>query len=110
MRVLSAPILSSSIIDLRGKSRNPGAKETTFPDEGCDQSPSCLVCPLDFCKHDVSVDLQERYARNIQVLDAFRDGLSTKELAKKFNIHIKNIQRIVVSDPEDLLKTRLTYK
>ena len=106
IKVLSAPMLSTPIVDLRGV----GAKEPTFPDNGCEQSPSCLNCPLDFCKHDVSIDLQKRYARNIQVLDAFHDGLSTKELAKKFGIELKSVQRIIVSDPEDLLKTRLTCK
>ena len=99
-------MLSTPIVDLRGV----GAKEPTFPDNGCEQSPSCLICPLDFCKHDVSIDLQRRYTRDVQVLDAFYDGLSTKELSEKFGLHIKNIQRIIVSDPEDLLKTRLTCK
>ncbi len=106
LRVLSGPMLSTPIVDLRGV----GAKEPTFPDNGCEQSPSCLTCPLPFCKHDVSVDLQKRYARDIQVLDAYCEGLSTKELAEKFGIHIKSVQRIIVSDPEDLLKTRLNCK
>ena len=99
-------IVVTPIIDLRGK----GAKEPTFPDGGCQHSISCLTCPLDYCKHDVSYDLQQRYARDIRVLDAFYSGFNTEELSEKFDLNLRTVQRIVTSNPEDLLRSRLTCK
>lgn len=105
MRVL-APMLSSSIVD----SRVAGSTEPTFSDNGCEQSPSCLTCPLDFCKHDVSIDLQRRYKRNIEIIESWMYGSTIGELSKGFVLSRKSIHQILKNDPEDLLKSRLTCK
>ena len=31
---------------------DPTPGPDTYPDDGCDVSPSCFTCPLEFCKYD----------------------------------------------------------
>ncbi len=72
-----------------------------YRDEGCEESPSCLQCPLPRCKHDDPGWLRrERLKeRNREVLKALhQEGLSVHEVALRFRLSRRTIFRILSRD------------
>ena len=68
-------------------------KHTVYCDGGCEDSPSCLNCPLPHCKYDAP---HERVAlRNQQMLAAQREGAKANELALRFGLTQRSVYRIL---------------
>ncbi len=72
--------------------------KTKRRDNGCDLHPSCLDCPLPGCIHD-DEDAKERRSRlelrNIAIRVAGRSGVPTRELAAKFGLSRRAVQRVL---------------
>jgi hypothetical protein len=69
-----------------------------YRDQGCDLSPSCLRCPLPKCRHDKQ-EGGRRVSKRLRDLEIFRQrtasGRSISELAIKFDLSKRTIQRII---------------
>ena len=65
-------------------------------DEGCELSPSCLNCPLPRCIEDIPRGKQRQIKeiRNLEILRLFyEEGRSVKEIAEKFGVSERTVQR-----------------
>jgi hypothetical protein len=72
--------------------------ERYYKDEGCELSPSCLRCPLPYCKHDVPHWFQRaaREERDTRVLCQYQETkLSVARLAVHFDISPRTVFRIL---------------
>ncbi len=70
-----------------------------YRDDGCNVSPSCLRCPLPWCKYDdpVTYHRELRISRDREVLQVKRDqGKSVPQLAQHFGLSERTIHRILV--------------
>ena len=69
-----------------------------YRDEGCSVSPSCLRCPLPWCKYDdpVAYHRELRLSRDREVMQVKRDqGKSVPQLARQFCLSERTIHRIL---------------
>jgi len=65
------------------------------PDKGCDVAPLCVECPLPFCKYDnpKAYHSWQKDERD-SVITADMPNLSQKQLAAKYGLSVRTIQRI----------------
>ena len=69
-----------------------------YRDEGCDVSPSCLRCPLPWCKYDdpVAYHRELRLSRDREVMQVKREeGKTVPQLARHFGLSERTIHRIL---------------
>lgn len=70
-----------------------------FRDDGCDVSPSCLICPLPRCKYDdpVAYHRELKESRNQKVVQMKRahETTTTAQLAQRFGVSPRTIDRIL---------------
>ena len=69
-----------------------------YRDEGCDVSPSCLRCPLPWCKYDdpAAYHRELRLTRDREVMQVKREqGKSVPQLARHFGLSERTIHRIL---------------
>ena len=63
----------------------------------CDVAPSCLLCPLDYCKFDDPVqyklDVQKKY--DDSVIAVIQQGTNSKLVAEQFGIHVRTVYNIM---------------
>ncbi|MBI2872962.1 MAG: hypothetical protein HYY00_07240 [Chloroflexi bacterium] len=72
----------------------------TYRDDGCEVSPSCLGCPLPRCKYDDPGGFyrEQRRERDREVLSfRGRTGASVVQLARRFGVSTRTIQRILAT-------------
>jgi hypothetical protein len=76
-------------------------ENSTYRDDGCDVSPSCLNCPLPVCKFD-DPDYLRRSARNARdqaiIETRRREKLSVPALAQMFGVSTRTVHRVLQSD------------
>jgi DNA invertase Pin-like site-specific DNA recombinase len=68
-------------------------EDIEYIDEGCEQSPSCLHCPLPQCIYDeprIAKKLRDNHIRKL-----FEEGEGIEGLANKFGVSKRTIYRIV---------------
>ena len=69
-----------------------------YRDEGCSVSPSCLRCPLPWCKYDdpAAYHRELRLSRDREVMQVKRDeGKTVPQLAQHFGLSERTIHRIL---------------
>ena len=69
-----------------------------YRDDGCDVAPSCLYCPLPWCKYDdpVAYHRELRESRDMEVIQVKRNqGKSVPQLAQHFGLSQRTIHRIL---------------
>jgi len=72
-----------------------------YPDTGCPDlgEPSCLSCTLPKCRYDYDEPLIVRAmvmaARSADVVRAQQDGLAIAEIAERFDVSKRTVQRIL---------------
>ena len=69
-----------------------------YRDEGCDVSPSCLRCPLPWCKYDdpAAYHRELRLSRDREVMQVKREqGKTVPQLARHFGLSERTIHRIL---------------
>jgi hypothetical protein len=66
-----------------------------YRDEGCEHAPSCLECPFPNCFYDEPGGRQKwlRELRNSEINRLFRGGDKVEELAMKFDVSERTVQR-----------------
>lgn len=72
-----------------------------FKDDGCEVSPSCLNCAFPRCKYDDQgwMQRERRRRRDQAVLEARqRDGLTVRQIARRFDINERTIYHILSSN------------
>lgn len=71
-----------------------------YRDTGCKLAPACLQCPLKACQYDTPRRTQRRINRDRKVLALSEsEGLSAAELAKRFNVSTRTIDRAIKDQP-----------
>ena len=76
-------------------------ENSTYRDDGCDISPTCLNCPLPVCKYDDPDYLRRtaRSARDQAILDARkRERLAVPALATRFGVSTRTVHRVLQSE------------
>jgi hypothetical protein len=71
-----------------------------YRDEGCDLAESCLDCPFDECVFDEPGGIQRKMKkeRNTEMARMYRDeGKDVRELAEKFGVSRRTVQRALKS-------------
>ena len=69
-----------------------------YRDDGCDVSPSCLGCPLPYCKYDnpTAYYQQIRESRDLEVVQVSRtQGKTVPQLARHFSLSQRTVHRIL---------------
>ena len=69
-----------------------------YRDEGCSVSPSCLRCPLPWCKYDdpAAYHRELRLSRDREVMQVKREqGKTVPQLARHFGLSERTIHRIL---------------
>lgn len=68
-----------------------------YRDDGCELFPSCLNCPLPRCIYDEpdGVKGAKKRLRDGEIIRLFHEGQKTTELAKRFGISQRTVQRAV---------------
>lgn len=72
------------------------APESVVPDTGCEESPTCLDCPLPQCKYDDSAAYRttRRQRRYEQIMAVYRGGgLSVFEVSERFDVSPRTVHR-----------------
>jgi DNA-binding NarL/FixJ family response regulator len=72
---------------------------TRYRDEGCEHAAKCLNCPFSKCLYEEPGG-KERYfksRRNGEIFRFSREGKKTHEIAGKFGVSERTVQRIVKS-------------
>lgn len=70
-------------------------EHTDYSDGGCELFPYCLNCPFPHCVYDEPRGKQRRKKelRNRQILKAYGDGAGVGEIARRFGVSRRTIQR-----------------
>ena len=73
------------------------------PDTGCEESPTCLSCPLPQCKYDDPAAYHRllKHRSDLKVRAALEDGLSLEEAASQFHVTVRTIFRILARTKKD---------
>jgi hypothetical protein len=68
-----------------------------YKDEGCELSGSCLQCPLTQCIYDKPRGKHRmlKTVRDRQMVALFHQGKNTEELAKRFGVSRRTVQRVL---------------
>ncbi len=62
-------------------------------DKGCEFAPSCLNCPFPKCVIERGRRMALKEQRNREIWSLFQSGASEAELANKFGVCTRTIQR-----------------
>ncbi|MBI4219384.1 MAG: hypothetical protein HY682_04510 [Chloroflexi bacterium] len=76
-------------------------ENSTYRDDGCDVSPTCLKCPLPVCKYDDPEFLRRtsRNARDEAILAArHSEGRSVAALAVRFGVSTRTVHRVLQAE------------
>ena len=69
-----------------------------YRDDGCDASPSCLRCPLPYCKYDDPIayhrDIRESRDREVLRVSRAQDK-TVPQLARHFGLSQRTVHRIL---------------
>ncbi|WP_332445683.1 hypothetical protein [Dehalococcoides mccartyi] len=70
---------------------------TSYPDQGCEFSKACLDCPLPVCVFDQPRGRQRwlKRQRDKEIVSLFQGGQDERELADRFRLSIRTIQRVL---------------
>jgi CRP-like cAMP-binding protein len=68
-------------------------EHTRYVDRGCDLSPSCLDCLFSACRYDKR--LSKNDLRNLEVMRLRDEGMSTKDLMRRFGVCRRTVFRIL---------------
>ncbi len=69
-----------------------------YGDKGCEESPTCLTCPLPICKYDDPAAHKRRNRiRKIDgpVMEALKSGLTIDEVAIKCSVDVRTVFRVL---------------
>lgn len=80
-----------------------------YRDEGCEESPSCLRCPLARCRYDVvgGARIEKNRHRDAAIRRAWREeGLTPDELAARFGLARRSIYRVLEGYPRPSVSRR----
>ena len=75
-----------------------------YQDHGCDVAPSCLRCPLEFCKYDSRASVENARAHtnavksvplHEEIIRLLGDGLKRSEVAKRVNRSLRTVDRVI---------------
>ncbi len=75
-------------------------------DQGCDLYPSCLDCPLPRCRYDQSGRRVKKELRDEEIIRLKRQGQCVRELAQRFGISRRTVQRILARAKEESWRAR----
>ena len=77
------------------KSLDLKKEEINFKDSGCRFSSSCLNCPIEICVYDNPSIVRnlEKSNRDNNIIKDRSEGLSIKQIAKKYSISIRTVHR-----------------
>ena len=72
-------------------------ERTRYQDNGCEEHPSCLSCPLPSCLYDAPAGVRagRNAPRNQQIVDLRLKGATLDDLARRFGISRRNVFRIL---------------
>ncbi len=72
-------------------------EETSYPDEGCEVFSSCLNCPLPRCVYEMTWGKQRwlKSQRNREMTRLFVGGEDVKEVARRFGVSERTVQRVL---------------
>lgn len=91
-----------------GDPLDPLPEHTSYRDEGCHVSPSCLRCPLAACIYDRQPQRQQRRRRTrdrrLRALAAA--GRTPKQLAEQFGLSPAHVRRILRKEAHSETKRR----
>ena len=101
-----AHIVNGHVIQFGGQSpmlmtrNNPTHNNIEFKDDGCELAPSCLSCPLEFCKYDDPYQTERVvYSdRRLKILALKAKGLTTTSINRITGISKGVIRRIVAME------------
>jgi len=69
-----------------------------YKDEGCELAPSCLECPFDRCVlEEGGVASARKRERNQEIKELANQGVTVPELAERYGVSLRTIQRILSS-------------
>ena len=69
-----------------------------YKDEGCELSPSCLECPFERCiLEEGGVASARKKERNQEIKDLANQGVTVPELAERYGVNVRTIQRVLSS-------------
>jgi hypothetical protein len=68
-----------------------------YADDGCEESPSCLNCPLPICKYDDPGWLrrEDRRHRDDEIFRLRKEGVPVPELARQFRVSTRTVHRVI---------------
>ncbi|MBI4340372.1 MAG: helix-turn-helix domain-containing protein [Chloroflexi bacterium] len=70
---------------------------SVYHDEGCDLFSLCLDCPLPRCRYDEKVGRKriDQRLRNARMAAQHKQGVSVAELAERFRVSKRTVQRVL---------------
>lgn len=68
-----------------------------YQDEGCSLSNSCLECPFPCCVYDLHGGGPKffKQSRNKEIIRLAKKGIKTKDLAVRFRLSQRSVQKII---------------
>ena len=68
-----------------------------YSDDGCEESRSCLTCPLAMCKYDDPgwLKREDRKHRDDEIFRLRKEGVPVPELARQFRVSTRTVHRVV---------------
>jgi transposase-like protein len=75
------------------------ADDINWKDSGCELFPACLTCPLPYCIEDKPRGKQKllMLTRAGQMAELKRGGKSTREIARRFKVSQRTVQRTLAA-------------
>jgi len=79
----------------RGYPSGESAPRLSLKDNGCELYPDCLTCPFEHCIEDVPRGrlTVRKMMRNTEIRKLASLGMTAKELAIQFGVHVRTVQR-----------------
>ncbi len=77
------------------------AEEFERRDQGCDLYPACLDCPLPRCRYDQRGRRVKKELRDEEIVSLKGQGQSAGELAQRFGVSRRTVQRILARTKEE---------
>ena len=70
-------------------------RKAIVSDDGCEYASRCLECPLPLCKYDSTLAILQMKLkeRDDKIVRMFSAGKSKNEIAKKFNVSERTVDR-----------------
>lgn len=65
-----------------------------YHDTGCDLSPSCLACPIERCRYDMGVRIQQRLDHQQRVVELRRQGWTPDRVAQELGVSRRTVFRL----------------